>query len=492
MNEENSPAPASVPEPAPSGNLAPISESKRIDVMDMLRGFALIGIILMNIEWFGRSISELGQFNFDLSGGDWSAGWLIRLFVEGKFYKLFCLLFGMGFAVMLIRAQEVGRPFGAWFTRRMLFLFLFGMCHMIFLWPGDIVHDYAVAGLLLLGWVSLLNRGKMKRFNNPTSFLHIGLGMLCVPMIVGMLAGIFFGVTTLRADFAENYDKRVEVDAAAELIAQDPTRSSALIAKAKEDEEAGKMPEIIDEDAMEDEALLAHKAEQQFLAEHAIDEQVAGEKLALTEGNYWQATQYRLEETGRRIVTTPIFGLFFVFPLFMIGYWFIASGVLRAPKEHKVLFKSMAYVGCFFGIFISICALLILTYPAAEHGMALMGIGHALFGLGQMLMTAGYLGAIVLLSLTQRGHRWLGWLAPMGRMALTNYIMNSLVLSSIFFGYAGGMYGEISRAEQVGLVAVILVVQAVFSALWLKQFRFGPLEWLWRSLTYLKVQPMRV
>jgi uncharacterized protein len=488
MNEETPAASAS----AQSRNLAYINESKRIDIMDMLRGFALIGIILMNVEWFSRSITGLGLFDFDLKGGDWSTGWLIRLFVEGKFYKLFCLLFGMGFAVMLIRAQELGRPFGAWFTRRMVFLFLFGICHMILLWPGDIIHDYAVAGLLLLGWVTLLSRGRFKGFNNPTSFLRIGIVILCVPMMVGIVTGIFYGVSTLRADFTELHDTRVEVAAAVEKIKQDPIRSAELLAQAQADKQAGSMPVVVDEDVMDAQELLTYRSEQHFLFKHALDKQVEGEKLALTQGSYWQATQYRLEETGRRIKTTPIFALFFVLPLFMIGYWFVASGVLRAPKEHIVLFKSMAYIGCFFGLLTTIAGLLVMAYPASEFGTELLGVGNVLFFMGQILMTTGYLGLIVLLSLTQRGHQWLGWLAPMGRMALTNYIMNSLVLSSIFFGYAGGLYGEISRSQQVGVVVVILVVQAVFSALWLKYFRFGPLEWLWRSLTYLKVQLMRV
>jgi uncharacterized protein len=81
---------------------------------------ALIGILLMNIEWFGRSILELGTFDESLTGFDHAVGWLIRCFVEGKFYKLFALLFGMGFAVMLLRARESGKPFGAWFTRSSL------------------------------------------------------------------------------------------------------------------------------------------------------------------------------------------------------------------------------------------------------------------------------------------------------------------------------------------------------------------------------------
>ena len=92
--------------------------------MDILRGFALLGIILMNIEWFNRSATDMRTFDVSLTGLDHAVGWLIRAFVEGKFYKLFALLFGMGFAVMLLRAKEVGRPFGAWFARRMLVLML--------------------------------------------------------------------------------------------------------------------------------------------------------------------------------------------------------------------------------------------------------------------------------------------------------------------------------------------------------------------------------
>ena len=123
--------------------LAPVTERSRIDVMDILRGFALIGIAFMNIDWFNRSTTELRSFDESLVGLDHAVGWLIRAFIEGKFYKLFALLFGMGFAVMLIRAREVGKPFVAWFTRRMLVLMCIGLAHNTLLWDGDILHDYA-------------------------------------------------------------------------------------------------------------------------------------------------------------------------------------------------------------------------------------------------------------------------------------------------------------------------------------------------------------
>ncbi|MFQ3199279.1 MAG: hypothetical protein ACI81A_003013, partial [Paraglaciecola sp.] len=97
--------------------LIPVAPDQRINALDILRGFALIGILLMNIEWFGRPISSLGAIDVDLSGLDHAVGWLIRCFVEGKFYKLFALLFGMGFAVMLTQAMGKDRPFGAWLSR---------------------------------------------------------------------------------------------------------------------------------------------------------------------------------------------------------------------------------------------------------------------------------------------------------------------------------------------------------------------------------------
>ncbi|MBA6252940.1 MULTISPECIES: DUF418 domain-containing protein [unclassified Colwellia] len=157
----------------PSANKE-LTNSNRIQVMDLLRGFALIGIIMMNIEWFNRPVSALMSFDYSLTGFDWASSWLVKVFVEGKFYKLFSILFGMGFAIMLVRAQEADRKFGVWFTRRILVLFVFGMAYLIFLWGGDIIHDYAVGGLLLLGFVLLLRTKKLARFNTPATFAKVG------------------------------------------------------------------------------------------------------------------------------------------------------------------------------------------------------------------------------------------------------------------------------------------------------------------------------
>lgn len=495
MNTEHTLSAGEEPQALPKAELKPISAANRIDVMDILRGFALIGIIMMNIEWFNRSITELGRFDYTLTGADWSAGWMVKLFVEGKFYKLFSLLFGMGFAVMLIRAQEAGRPFGAWFTRRMLFLFLFGMAHMVFLWTGDILHDYAVGGLALLGWVFLLRWKKMSWLNNTRSFLRVGLVILSLPIVFSLGAGVYFGNVRTQDVMLEAYDQRKAVLQRAEEIKKDPILAASVLEKAKAKKAQDEAPETeqgAQEPELTGQALIEDKAEKRFISLDKRETRRQEEIQALANGSYLDATIYRAKEAVESLKETPLFVVLLSFPLFMVGYWFIASGVLREPRKHIGLFKAMTWVGLGGGSFMAVGALLISVHPLAKQAIEINAVAQTSFMLSQYLMTAGYLGGFVLMSLTARGQRWLSWLAPMGRMALTNYIMHSVILSTIFFGYAGGMHGEISRAPQMGIVVVIIAAQAVMSAWWLKHFQFGPLEWLWRSLTYLNFQPMRI
>lgn len=478
--------------------LTPISASSRIETMDILRGFALIGIALMNVEWFNRTINNLGQWDFSLTGADWGAGWMVRMFVEGKFYKLFSILFGMGFAVMLIRAQEAGRPFYGWFTRRMVFLFLFGMAHMVFLWGGDILHDYAAGGLMLLLWIWIINKFQRLSFlNQPRWFLRIGLGVLALPFVFSFFAALFFGVTRYESVMLKDNEERIAVRARAEEIKADPVLSAKLIAEyeAEKNDPEGKAEDEEEEDKKEeemtDEEKIEDRAQNRFKNQHRRKENQAEEETAFTQPSFWVATEYRTKEALDALKNTPFFAGIISFPLFMVGYWFVASGVMRRPKEHVGLFKTMMWVGFGVGMFVTAGSLLLMVNPAQKFAVELNAVANMNFMLGQYLMCAGYIGAFALICMTARGMKWFAWCAPMGRMALTNYIMHSVILTSIFYGYAGGMFGEISRAPQVGIIAGIILFQAIFSKIWLNHFKFGPLEWLWRSLTYMSVQPMR-
>lgn len=471
-----------------AAGLAPISESQRIDSMDVLRGVALIGILLMNIEWFGRSSAEIGTFDDNLAGLDHAVGWLVRCFVEGKFYKMFALLFGMGFAVMLIRAREKGMAFGAWFTRRMLVLFVIGMLHMILIWPGDILHDYAFTGLLLLGWVLLFQTERIKRFNNPNTFLRIGLIWIAFPIIATTIAGGVFGLqfddSRFTASWQEEQHIAVLIDERMELPApEDESGADSLIETSldAEDEER----ELTAEEEIEQ--TVASAVERRREQNETIDKELD----AYTNGSYWEVTGFRAKDSITRLGITPTFALFVLLPTFLIGYWMVASGVLRDHRANRHIFKPMAVIGLSFGLILNVGGLVILQHPAARISEVLGAAGGSMFYFGQYVLCAGYVGLIVLLLERPRWVNFLNRFAPMGRMALTNYIMQTTILAIIFHGYAGGLFGEVSRAPQMLIVIAILIFQLYLSAWWLGRYRFGPLEWIWRSLTYQSMQPIR-
>jgi uncharacterized protein len=424
-------------------SLKPVTESTRIDVMDILRGFALLGIVFMNIEWFNRSGTDIRTFDISLTGLDHAIGWLVRAFVEGKFYKLFALLFGMGFAVMLLRAKEAGRPFTAWFVRRMLVLFLIAMVHQIFIWDGDILHDYAFAGLVFLGWVLLFETRWLRRFNTPSAFLKIGIVMLLLPLAVMTYNGMKIGMQTDYDSMQEQWQQQLNDDTGAEW-------------------------------------------EQRSIAR-------AEKEVAIMSGDsYKDVLNYRISGLPAEASKTVFFTMVLLIPIFLIGYWFVASGVLKNHREHRRLFNTMTTLGLSFGTMLSVSGLLLLQHPASDVAGMLGAMAFWTFNLGQLVLAAGYFGLIVVLMNRTGEHRVLKCFAPFGRMALTNYIMQSVILVVIFHGYALGYFGQVSRASQMLIVVAIVGVQMLFSAWWLKRFRFGPLEWLWRSGTYMSWQPLRI
>ncbi len=470
--------------------LAPIAESMRIDAMDILRGFALMGILLMNVEWFNRPIADLGGFDDSLRGFDHAFGWLVRCFVEGKFYKLFALLFGMGFAVMLIRAKEAGRPFGAWFVRRMLVLLVIGLLHMIFLWNGDILHDYAFAGLILLGWVILLRKERLRKLDNPKTFLRISLTWLAFPIVASAIAAIVFSVAYDHDKLTEQWERENQivamVNARMELPAEELPEAEDEAEAEDDAEEEEPEKELTEEEEIE--LAVSEAVEAKREKEADVEEETA----AFTQTSYWEATKFRFWNALKWLKFSPVLTFTMLLPIFLLGYWFIASGVLRNHREHQHIFKPMAWLGMSFGLFLTTGGLMVMQSPPTEISDSLQATGGVLFFAGQYALAAGYLGLVVTLLGSPSWARRLGRLAPMGRMALTNYIMHSVILTTVFYGYAGGMFGQLSRAPQMLMVAVIIIFQMYFSAWWLKRYRFGPLEWVWRSLTYKSIQPMRV
>ncbi len=418
MSREFNPYSASATEnPAHLTVLDPVRPSERIATLDFLRGFALLGILIINMPGFNLpwGLVAGGQ---DLFPDRWDkvAEWLVDFFGSGKFNSIFSFLFGVGFAIQIERAAVRGRSIVGPYLRRLLALFVFGVIHNLLIWNGDVLHIYAILGVPLL----LLRRA--------------GDRWLLALAVLLLLAPIGHGAW----EFARG--------------AENP-RSPAQ-----------------------------HRA--------------AGERQRAVygHGTYVQAVALRWEETRREyweeegVWFWPILGT-----TVLLGF---VAGRRRIFQELPVHLPSIRRLAWWTGIVGFSMAGAFATFSAlAERGSdrpTLLGsLGGLFYVLGRPVLCVFYIAAIVLL--TQKpGWRKVFWpLGMAGRMPLTNYLMQSVVATLIFYSYGLGYYGRVGPALGVGLALAIFALQVVVSSFWMRWFSFGPMEWLWRVLTYGRVPSVR-
>ena len=405
-------------------NLAPIAATERIEAMDVLRGFALLGILLMNLEGFvGPVMASATGLDPALTGMDRTVDLLIYVLVQGKFYTLFSLLFGMGFAVMSQRAEQAGRPFAGLYWRRGLVLLTIGIVHALFIWAGDILMMYALCSFLLLAFRPLQTRW----------FAWLGLGAYVMPIgfmfLMGAMGSLLGGT--------EGWDKAMG--------------------------EIGKQMQVL----------------------------IDSERTAYGSGSYADATWQRLKSTGMALSNITMFG-FIAFGLFLLGAWFVRSGAISRPKEFPGLYATLRWVAWPVGLLAMLGSVALEpTMDFATFNLR-MSAAFTLQMLANLLMCLGYVAWVLRALASPLWKRPLGRLAPAGRMALTNYLMQSLVCTWIFYGYGLGYFEQLPRAWHPVFALALFGLQVLVSHLWLSRFRFGPMEWLWRSATYLKPQPLKI
>lgn len=409
--------------------LTPVRATERIQALDALRGFALLGILLMNIEGMvGPLMNSMTGVDPALQGADRWMDAAIYLLVQGKFFPLFSMLFGMGFAVMMQRAELAGRPFLGLYLRRIGALLVIGLVHVAFIWSGDILVTYAMMGFLL----GLLFRG------TPQSRLpKWGAALMLLPVAFMMLLGL---VGTLMQSLPD--EKRAGFDQA---MAEQAQQTAALI---------------------------------------------ESQRLVYGSGTFMEATAQRLSDFGGMIGFIVIFGAF-ILGLFLVGAWFTRSGAIAHPDQHPRVFARLRWVVMPLGLAMVLASFWLV--PTLDHAsFDLVSVGAQMLQmLGGALMALGYLAWFVRGLQSAALGRFLGLLAPAGRMALTNYLMQSLVCTWIFYGYGLGYFEQLPRAWQPLFVVVLFGLQVALSHWWLARFRFGPMEWLWRAATYLQLPPMR-
>ncbi|MBT1065551.1 DUF418 domain-containing protein [Bowmanella sp. Y26] len=458
-----------------SSSPGPVADAQRLVILDILRGFALWGILLMNIEWFNRPISEIGQWDESQQGLSLAAGWFVRLFIEGKFYTLFSLLFGMGFAIMLRHGKATGRDYFAWFSRRLTVLFLFGLLHLVFLWSGDILHSYAMAGFILLGMVWLFDKGYLQDLQRPHNQLRVALWWLGAPSVLLLLAALLFSTQDTGNQHEQDWQYEQAVEARAKLL-----MSGAKPLPVDENSTELSEPELLELDAR----LRAEELKQNAL-------ELEQEIQALGQGTFLQASKFRLQQATAEFPFSLINILLAIFPLFLLGYALQGSGMIENYQRYSRVWKLLCCGGIGIGLPLSLWALILMQAPRFELDSWLGAVAYSLYYLSQYVLSAGYLGGLLWLCSQPRWLARLSGLAAMGKMALTHYLTHSLVLSLLFFGYGLGWYGQVDRAWQLLIALALLICQLLISPWWLTYFQFGPLEWLWRCLTYKAWQPFR-
>ena len=404
--------------------LRPIEAAERIGTMDVLRGFALLGILLMNIEAFsGPMMDAFTGLNPALTGADRIADAAIYILVQGKFYTLFSLLFGMGFAVMSQRADARGQPFGAVYLRRSAVLMGFGLIHALLIWSGDILLVYGLLSFLLLAFRRM-----------PAKWLPwLAIVAYLVPSGLMGLLGLLGSAMQLDPTTATEWNREM-----AKMAAQ---------------------------------MAQMNEAQQQ----------------AYGAGTWWDATLQRMRDTGFMLSNLPMMGPM-VFAMFLFGVWFVKSGAIASPAQFPRLFAVLRWVALPMGL--ASMGLSFVLQPTMHFDTVNVTSAFAFFlsSLGSVLMAFGYMAWVVRFAAGGGGS---GWLAPAGRMALTNYLMQSVICTLVFYAYGLGYFEQMPRAWQAVFAVAVFLLQVLWSRAWLSRFRFGPAEWLWRSLTYLRAQPMR-
>ncbi len=505
------------------GLTSPIAASERIHALDIVRGFALIGIFLMNVEWFSRPISELGTgVDMSLTGINYFASWMIYTFVQGKFWTMFSLLFGMGFAVMLGRAQSAERGFVMPYIRRIIGLFLFGSAHYVLVWTGDILHNYAVTAIFLLlittnSWrtslalllsfiatgvavyftagedavgpfgmysvllaVTLLvtffvNRGPVSRY------WKWGVALYSLPFIVMLVVA---GVGALKPkDIAKEPAAQEQVAQKTDAAAT-PATTKAEVSETGQTKSDKSKPKSA-ADKKKDEAT--QRAENKAKRKKAREEQIQ----IYTKGTYWESIVYRAKEYIEDM--TYAGGLSFgALPMFLIGFWFVGSGVIGSIEQHLPLFRRLAITTLPIGLLMTLASVsLNSSFLNADWDKPATRLAQLLFQWGRMPLSIGYVALLICLLYTPLGKKLLSPLRHAGQMALTNYISANAIGMWFFSGYGLGYWGHVPRAGQVVFVAVVFAVQMLVSRWWLGRFRYGPLEWSWRAMTYWQIPPLR-
>lgn len=428
-----------------SAALEPTRRDERIGMLDTTRGIAVLGILLLNIAGFGLPYAYDDPTNWGGHEGANLAAWRTNaLFFEGTMRGLFTLLFGAGALLFLERHAAHSsnlRPADLYF-RRTLWLIVFGLVNgYVLLWDGDILYYYGVVGLLLFVFRKL-----------PARRL-----ILISAVIISLQAGV----------------------SAAERSGYFEIRNAAQTAEAQR----------VAGEPLTEEQEAAIEQFRELRAEFKPSRATLERMIADVRESYASAFAVIAERTW--YVQTVFFfahGLGESLAMMLFGMALFKLGVLTGAASTRV-YLTLVVAGYAIGLGVNLSE--VSRFEGSGFSTDALMNAYLTYDLGRIPMTLGHIGLIGLLCRAGTLPRVTRILAAVGQMALTNYLTQSVICMFLFTGAGFALYGQLERHELYYVVAAIWIVQLIWSPLWLHHYRFGPAEWLWRSLTYWQKQPMR-
>jgi len=423
----------------------PVQGDERITSLDALRGVAILGILVMNIYAFAmpfvaysNPLAMGGEETHNI--GTW---FLTHILFDQKFLSVFAMLFGAGMVLMTGRAEARGARYGRIYYRRQFWLLVIGALHGYLIWVGDILFSYAAIGMLVF----------LFRKRSPGTLIIIA----CLLLPISLVGNYGMSVSTEQTIIA--------------------------VAEIQDLQDAG---EQLSEE--QEKMLEKWESSRAFMAPNDEDLQ---KDLAAYRGSYLDIVKHRAPIVlMMQIFVTLFFGISRIAALMMIGAALMKLGVLSGERS-AIFYRNLMVAGYLFGTPLTIFSAINMNAHAFDT-LYMMRVGGIANYVGSLVVAFGHIGLVMLIIKSGALRRLMSRFAAVGRMAVTNYLMHSVILTTVFYGYGFGLYGTIPRFWQMGFVIGVILLQLTISPWWLARFHFGPVEWLWRSLTYWQRQPMRI
>lgn len=400
---------------------APVSEKERITEIDIIRGFALFGVLLVNVTCFNATFLSMMAGNapltnpLQLQGTDRTISLAIKLFAEGKFYTIFSFLFGLGFYMFISRAIEKGLPSKPLFRRRMSALLIFGLLNLILVWWGDILHVYSLGGFILLAFA-----------NKPVkNLVRWAILLLIFSAAVSMLFSSSPATIQSQLSLEPGPDN---------LVSSEWVRQSIEV---------------------------------------------------FQNGSFAEIVRFRVFSEIPFLVAYLLFMLPKTLAMFILG---IIAGKLKVFNNISGNFLFINRIWVLTGVLgcLTLAGTLLSGYPVMGGSLNSSVLYSLLYELSTVFLCLFYISSLLKLLTMPRVAVALRPLQAVGRMALTNYLVQCIVCSLVFYGHGLGYLGRMSMGAGVMFTVFFYATQVVISNMWFKHYKFGPFERMWRDYTYKK------